>query len=261
MTAERSAYAILGLRPGAGRAEVNDAYRKLMKRYHPDRPGGDANRAAEINRAYTLLRRRLGEPVRVPVAVPVRRRAGPPRFRKLGWLVTILIVGAAAALENLDANHAPARAEFLRSPQWTSPARVDDKGGEYEAELASFDMPVQPRIVSRSIADAVKFHSTGDLAGASAYSRDCQISLRQERNLGWFDACAAFDEAMLALYGDSDQPDSSPFNESAVVTREISAARMLSDDTLGADSHLHQIRSQVDMEILPMLDSAATAQR
>jgi hypothetical protein len=36
---------------------------------------------------------------------------------------------------------------------------------------------------------------------------------------------------------------------------------MLSDDTLGADSHLHQIRSQVDMEILPMLDSAAAAQR
>jgi curved DNA-binding protein CbpA len=51
MTAERSAYAILGLRPGAGRAEVNDAYRRLMKRHHPDRPGGDSNRAAEINRA------------------------------------------------------------------------------------------------------------------------------------------------------------------------------------------------------------------
>jgi hypothetical protein len=31
----------------------------------------------------------------------------------------------------------------------------------------------------------------------------------------------------------------------------------LSDDSLGADSHLHQIRSQVDLQILPMLDSAA----
>lgn len=260
MTGERSAYAILGLRPGAGRAEVNNAYRKLMKRHHPDRPGGDANRAAEINRAYTLLRQRLGEPARVPVVVPRRGRTGPPRFRKVGWLLTILIAGAAAALANQDAKRGPARAEFFRLPQLASPAPGDHEGG-YEAQLASFDAPVQPHIVSSSIADAIKFHSSGDLSGASAYSRDCQISLRRERNLAWFDACSAFDEAMLTLYGDSDQPDSSPFAESAVVTREISAARMLSDDTLGADSHLHQIRSQVDMEILPMLDSAAAPQR
>jgi hypothetical protein len=260
MTAERSAYAILGLRPGAGRAEVNDAYRRLMKRHHPDRPGGDANRAAEINRAYTLLRRRLGEPVRVPVTIPVRRRAGPPRFRAIGWLVTIAIVGAAAVLASHDSRHGPTRPAFLFFSQWSNPAQSDG-GDADEARLASLDIPVQPHIVSSAIADAVRFHSAGDLAGASAYSRDCQISLRRERNLGWFDACAAFDEAMLTLYGDSDQPDSNPFNESAVVTREIAAARILSDDSLGADSHLHQIRSQVDIEILPMLDSAAAPQR
>jgi hypothetical protein len=258
MTAERSAYAILGLRPGAGRAEVNDAYRKLMKQHHPDRPGGDASRASEINRAYTLLRRRLGEPVRVPVTVtiPVRRRAG----RTGGWLITILAIGAAAALANRDASPGPIRTELLRFSQFTSPAKGDE-ASEYATGLASFDTPVQPRIVGSSIADAIKFHSSGDLAGASDYSRACQIALRRERNLGWFDACAAFDEAMLTLYGDSDQPDSSPFNETAVVTREITAAQLISDDTLGADSHLHQIRSRVDLEILPMLDSAAGAQR
>jgi curved DNA-binding protein CbpA len=50
MSAERSAFAILGLRPGAGRAQVDSAYRRLMKLYHPDRTGGDGIRAAEINR-------------------------------------------------------------------------------------------------------------------------------------------------------------------------------------------------------------------
>lgn len=258
MTRERSAYAILGLRPGAGRAEVNDAYRRLMKKHHPDRPGGDSNRAAEINRAYTLLRRRLGEPVRVPVTIPLRRRAGPARFRKAGWLLTIMIVGAAAVLANQDAKHGPTRPALLDF-QWSGPDT--DGGFSYEPHLRRFDDPVQPHIVTRAIADAVRFHSSGDLAGAGTFSRNCQESLRRERNLGWFDACAAFDEAMLTLYGDADQPDSSPFNESAVVTREVAAARLLSDDSLGADSHLHQIRSQVDLEILPMLDSAAAAQR
>jgi hypothetical protein len=258
MTAERSAYSILGLRPGAGRAEVNDAYRRLMKRHHPDRPGGDSNRAAEINCAYTLLRRRLGEPVRVPVTVPPRRRPGPGRFRRVGWLLTFAIVGVAIALASEDAQRSPTRPASLFLSQPNSPQRSEE-GADYGERLATFDDPVHPQIVTRAIADALRFHSSGDLAGAGTYSRDCQLSLRRERNLGWFDACAAFDEAMLTLYGDSDQPDSSPFSEAAVVTREIAAARTLSDDSLGADSHLHQIRSQVDLEILPMLDSAAAS--
>jgi hypothetical protein len=260
MMGERSPYAILGVRPGAGRAEVNNAYRRLMKRHHPDRPGGDADRAAEINRAYTLLRRRLGEPVRVPVSVPVRRRAGPPRFRRAGWVVTIAIVGAAIALANHDSERGATGPEILDFSQWTSPAKVDG-GSIADSRLASFDDPVQPQIVAKAIADAVRFHSSADLAGASAYSRDCQLSLRRERNVVWFDSCAAFDETMLTLYGDSTQPNSSPFDEAAVVARETSAARIVSDDSLGADSHLHQIRSQVDLQILPMLDSATAPQR
>lgn len=260
MTGERSPYAILGVRPGAGRAEVNNAYRRLMKRHHPDRPGGDADRAAEINRAYTLLRRRLGEPVRVPVAVPRRRHGGPARSRRAGWILTIAIVGAAVAIANHDSERRATGPEFLDFSQWTSPKEVVG-GVAADSRLASFDDPVEPHVVAKAIADAVRFHSSADLAGASAYSRDCQLSLRRERNVVWFDSCAAFDEAMLTLHGDSAQPDSSPFDEAAVVARETSAARVVSDDSLGADSHLHQIRSQVDLQILPMLDSAAAPQR
>ncbi len=255
--AERSAYAILGVRPGAGRAEVNIAYRRLIKRYHPDRPGGDSNRAAEINRAYTFLRRRLGEPVRVPVAVPIRRRAGPARFRRAASLFTVLIIGVAIAVVSRDGHLGTTPPAFLLFSEWNRTPPVESDGNYGDAPLADFEEPVQPRIVANAVADALRFHAAGNLSAAVAYSRDCQISLRRERKLGWFDACAAFDEAMLTLYGDSGKPDSSAFNEAAVVAREIAAARILSDDTLAADSHLHQIRSQVDIAILPMLDSAA----
>ena len=56
MPGPASAYAALELEPGADRAAIEEAYRRLIKRYHPDRSGGDAERAAEINRAYFELR-------------------------------------------------------------------------------------------------------------------------------------------------------------------------------------------------------------
>lgn len=50
--------AVLGLRPGASRAKVKQAYRRLAKEYHPDvRPGDSAaeERFKEINEAYHFL--------------------------------------------------------------------------------------------------------------------------------------------------------------------------------------------------------------
>ena len=52
-----SLYADLMLPPDAPPAAVERAYRKLMKRHHPDHAGpGSAVRAAEINAAYSVLR-------------------------------------------------------------------------------------------------------------------------------------------------------------------------------------------------------------
>src|ERR671916_683191 len=56
MPTDASAYATLGLEPGADSAAVERAYKRLIKEHHPDRAGGDARRAAEINRAYRELR-------------------------------------------------------------------------------------------------------------------------------------------------------------------------------------------------------------
>jgi hypothetical protein len=77
-------FAVLGVRPGASADEVAAAYRRLAKRWHPDRAGGerDAGRMAEINAAYDLVRserwlERYGRPEPVAPAAPSPRgRAG-----------------------------------------------------------------------------------------------------------------------------------------------------------------------------------------
>ena len=51
---EARAYATLGVRPGASKAEIERAYRTKMKRAHPDH-GGSVARAAALNQARDLL--------------------------------------------------------------------------------------------------------------------------------------------------------------------------------------------------------------
>jgi len=50
-------FAVLGVPETASEAELASAYRELAKEWHPDRRGGEgADRMAEINAAYELLR-------------------------------------------------------------------------------------------------------------------------------------------------------------------------------------------------------------
>ena len=56
MAARASAFAVLGLEPGADSAAIEHAYKRLIKLHHPDREGGDSRRAVEIIRAYRELK-------------------------------------------------------------------------------------------------------------------------------------------------------------------------------------------------------------
>ena len=51
----RGPRAVLGLAPDATLDDAKAAYKRLARRWHPDRPDGDARRMAEINAAYAAI--------------------------------------------------------------------------------------------------------------------------------------------------------------------------------------------------------------
>ena len=61
-----NAYEILGLNPGASQDEIKRAYRKLIKKYHPDQYGDNPlkevaqEKLIEINKAYEMLTKNGG---------------------------------------------------------------------------------------------------------------------------------------------------------------------------------------------------------
>ena len=51
---------LFGLRPQYTPEELTKAYKKLVTQWHPDRPGGNAEKLREVNFFYKVLRDRLG---------------------------------------------------------------------------------------------------------------------------------------------------------------------------------------------------------
>ena len=70
-------FAVLGVQPGASRDEVQAAYRRAAKRWHPDRDASPAaaRRMAEVNAAWELLR----DGATPPPAPVASGRASRPR--------------------------------------------------------------------------------------------------------------------------------------------------------------------------------------
>ena len=77
----RDPYEVLGLEPGATRAEVRAAYLRLAKKHHPDKNPGDKASEwifKEVGRAYESLREKSahpehGEPAQHERAAQARR--------------------------------------------------------------------------------------------------------------------------------------------------------------------------------------------
>ena len=147
---DRSAYAALGLDADADDATIEQAYRRLIKRHHPDRSGGDTERATELNRAYRELRleRNLRDPL------DFNEADEPLRRERRVWLLLALALIAASVLLLLRAS--PSDIPF-GSVAMPPPARALAGKGD---EPGTMDRPLDLANIDRAAADAARLRQT-----------------------------------------------------------------------------------------------------
>jgi curved DNA-binding protein CbpA len=138
MATQRSLYDVLNVSPGAELVVIEAAYRALMKKYHPDQAvgGGGEATAAEINRAFAILRdaerradydrrqwMREQEIILAQYAPPAPPK--PPRratvFGWSGWIVAVILGGVIALMAERASGLAAARADAERSAAMSEP--------------------------------------------------------------------------------------------------------------------------------------------
>ena len=238
MGGHASAYAALGLDPDADLADIERAYKSLIKRFHPDREGGDAERAAEINRAYRELtgRRASGEALEV-------HHAHETGADDRGWmrLAMVIVIGVAGLL--LATGPVTALMSQFVPPKPIGRIAGVGRGGD------PMDQPIHDAEVGEGIRDALRIarkHNDGALLSAS---RDCHRMLRLQPTITRLDRCAAFDDAVVQLRNRDPMWDRGPFGEPAVTRRQWSSASALSNDYLAVDGRLDRIRLQVELAL------------
>jgi hypothetical protein len=251
MAGRASAFAVLGLEPGADAAAVEKAYKRLIKLHHPDRDGGDATRAAEITQAYRELRggKARMDPLEFNDDYAAMRR--PPR-----WPVAALVAGACiGGLVLLMGPSVPhARALWAATP--LSP--------HHEAHAAASADPMADGLhigaIDAAVAEALRIYRTKDEFTLATASRECQSRFRDEPGTRMLDRCAAFDDAVVGLQDRDPLRDAGPFAPLAVTGRQWSAASTLSDDYLAIDSRLDQVRLRVEVVLVPQVPPIAPAE-
>ena len=245
MAADPSAYAALGLEPGANAEAIEQAYKTLIKRFHPDRAGGDARRAAEINRAYRELRAASG--YKDALEFDTDRgfeggrgvRAAVFMLAGAGLLALLLVAGPIVLTASSSRPPAPSTE--------TSPA------------AGAIDQPLAAESISEGIREAVRLSRSSDEIALADFSRDCHRRLRAEPTVARLDRCAAFDDAVVQLQDRDPLRDRGPFSELAVTGRKMSGATQLSNDYLAIDSRLDQVRLQVELALAPPPPPAGAA--
>jgi hypothetical protein len=245
MAGDVSAYAALGLEPGADSAAIEQAYRKLIKKHHPDREGGDARRAAEINRAYRELRaeKKLKDPLEL------NADWGFPRRKGSGWLTLALFVALAVGVLLL----ATGPLSTLAQPGGHR-ARAGIRTGAAPAD--PMDQPLNLGAIDGAARQALHIARTRDEMALASASRDCHHLLRSAPSLLQLDRCAAFDDAVVQLEDRDPLRDQGPFSELAVTGRIWAGATALSDDSVAIDSRLDRIRLRVEEALAPAMPPA-----
>ncbi|HEX3422895.1 MAG TPA: J domain-containing protein [Sphingomicrobium sp.] len=248
MAGRVSAFAVLGLEPGADAAAIEQAYKRLIKQHHPDRQGGDPTRAAEINRAYRELRG--GKASNDPLEFNDDLAGGRARAR---WPIALLAVVAAAAGFVLGTDPGGSLRLSGQSPRApvrhpAAPAAPDPIAGELHVDE-----------IDTAVNEAVRLNRTKDEIALANASRDCERDFRDKPGTRMLDRCAAFDDAVVGLEDRDPLRDGGPFAPLAVTGRQWSAASDLSDDSLAIDSRLDQIRLRVELALVPQVPPVAPA--
>ena len=246
MAGRASAFAVLGLEPGADLAAIEAAYKRLIKQHHPDREGGDAIRAAEIIRAYRELRGGKGDPLQFNDDLSLRRR---PR-----WPIAALAAGAGlGALMFLMGPSVP-----LPKALWAAKAELPI---HRDAAAAIAPDPMGDKLHVEAIDGAVRkalhMYRSSDEMALAAESRDCQRRFREDPGTKMLDRCAAFDDAVVGLEDRDPLRDEGPFAPLAVTGRQWSAASALSADYLAIDGRLDKIRLRVELALAPDVSAVA----
>jgi hypothetical protein len=241
MAGDVSAYAALGLAPGADSSAIEQAYRKLIKEHHPDRQSGDSRRAAEIIEAYRELRaeRNLKDPLELNDELAMPERSG------LRWVAAalLLIAGIGALL-------------LLTGPlsSIAQPEGRHSKGLHRIAGAVAvdpMDQPLHQAAIDTAALQALHLARTRDEMALASTSRDCHHLLRSAPSVLQLDRCAAFDDAVVQLEDRDPLRDQGPFSELAVTGRIWAGATALSDDSLAIDGRLDRIRLRVEEVIAP----------
>jgi len=248
MAGNASAYAVLCVDPAADSAEIEQAYRRLIKQHHPDREGGDASRAADINRAYRELRavRDLKDPLEFNFEWPPSQTTGPR------WLLLVLLVAAAAAgvFWSQGGFVVPAQPRTVLAPlhRLIGHSRTQTRGDP-------IDQPINAAAINSAALEALRISRTRDEMTLASTSRDCHHLLRSTPSVLQLDRCAAFDDAVVQLQDRDPLRDQGPFSELAVTGRYWSGASALSDDSVAIDGRLDRIRLQVELALAAAYDA------
>ena len=239
MSSGASAYETLGLDPGADALAIEQAYKRLIKQYHPDREGGDARRAAEINRAYRELR--LAG--RVKAALDLQQWDEPDGSRVRTAVVLLALAGGATVIAApVLIGWSPAS---ITPPLALARERPDPQAGD------PMRLPIVAGAVDGGIEEAQRLSRTSDEVALADAARECQRKLRADPMVAQFDRCAAFNDAVVQLQDRDPLRNKGPFSELAVTGRKMSGATLLSDDYLAIDSRLDQIRLRVELALAP----------
>lgn len=252
MGADASHYSALGLDPDADDVAIDRAYKRLIKKHHPDRKGGDARRAAEINRAYRELRGpKAKDALELNEDVTESREHRP-------WML-VVTAAAGGLLIGLLLATPPISEPIQQLWDSSAPHLPITRGAAAAAASDAMNQPLNIAAIDGATRDAVRMSRSQDEMALATASRDCHHQLRTEPSIAQLDRCAAFDDAVVELQDRDPLRDQGPFGQLAVTGRQWSGASALSNDYLAIDARLDRIRLHVELALAPALEPAVPA--